>query len=340
MTIRSLMSRERPGGSRTSRGAGLLALGAAALVVSAVVNHRLARKAERENPPAGRFIEVDGVRLHYIERGQGEALVLLHGNGSMIQDFDSSGLIDLASRDHRVIVFDRPGYGHSERPRSVIWNPEAQADLLYQALTRIGVDRAVVLGHSWGCSVAVALAGKYPALVAGLVLASGYYYPTVRADVVGLSAPAVPVIGDAIRYTISPLLSRLAWPLILRKIFGPQRTPGKFEGFPKEMAFRPSQIRASAAESALMIPDAFAAQGSYARLTMPVAIIAGSEDRLVETDKQSARLHDEISQSSFHSIDGAGHMIHQTATDAVMSAIAGVSRAAAEGEGRRAASAA
>ena len=50
------------------------------------------------NPPAGQFLEVDGVRLHYVERGEGEPLVLLHGNGSMIQDFETSGLIDMAAK--------------------------------------------------------------------------------------------------------------------------------------------------------------------------------------------------------------------------------------------------
>lgn len=317
----------RATGRRSSRAFGLSVLGVAALAASALVNHRLALKAERENPPAGRFIEVNGTRLHYVDRGKGPLLVMLHGNGSMIQDFGSSGLIDLASRDHRVIVFDRPGYGHSERPRDVIWTPKAQANLIHQALTRLGVDRAVVLGHSWGCSVAVALAEEHPDMVAGLVLASGYYYPTARADVVVMAAPAIPILGDVIRHTIAPMLSRLIWPLILRKLFGPQRTPQKFAGFPKEMAFRPSQLRASAAESGMMVPDALAAQGTYARLSMPVAIIAGDKDRIIDIDRQSARLHEEISQSRFRRLSDAGHMIHQTETGAVMAAIESVSPA-------------
>ena len=71
-----------------------------------------------------------------------------------------------------------------------------------------------------------------------------------------LSLPAIPLIGDLLSHTLSPLLSRLMWPLLLRKIFGPSPVPEKFKGFPEEMAVRPSQIRASAAESALMIPSA------------------------------------------------------------------------------------
>src|SRR6202043_2630677 len=148
-----------------------------ALALSAWVNRHLAKKAARDNPPLGQFLEINGVWLHYIERGAGEPLVLLHGNGSMIQDFESSGLIDLAAKNYRVIVFDRPGFGHSDRPRNVIWTPAAQAELINSALHRLGVSHAIILGHSWGASVAVALALKYPNLVQGLVLASGYYYP-------------------------------------------------------------------------------------------------------------------------------------------------------------------
>lgn len=297
------------------------ALAIAALAAAAVVNRHLANKAERDNPPAGRFLDVNGVRLHYVERGTGDAVVLLHGNGSMIQDFESSGLIDLAARDHRVIVFDRPGFGHSERPRSLVWTPDAQAQLIKPALAQLGVSNAVVLGHSWGASVAVALALKYPGLVRGLVLASGYYYPTARPDVVAMGAPALPIVGDILSHTISPLLSRIIWPLMLKKIFGPRSVPKNFKTFPKEMALRPSQIRASAAESALMIPDAFMLRGKYADLKMPVVIIAGEEDKLIDIDSQSARLHSDVSQSSFHRLAGNGHMIQQTATDQVLAAI-------------------
>jgi hypothetical protein len=84
-----------------------------AAVASALLNHWLAQKAERRNPPIGRFITVDGVRLHYLERGTGTPLILLHGNGSMIEDFQSSGLIDLAAKKYRVIAFDRPAPQHN-----------------------------------------------------------------------------------------------------------------------------------------------------------------------------------------------------------------------------------
>lgn len=310
---------------RRSRGTSPLifasAIATATLVAAALINRQLTKAAERNNPPVGRFLDVNGVRLHYVEKGTGKPLVLLHGNGSMIQDFEASGLIDLAANDHRVIVFDRPGFGYSDRPRSVIWTPDAQAEVITAALAQLDVRKAIVLGHSWGASVAIAMALKHPTLVEGLVLASGYYYPTPRLDVVAMGAPALPIVGDVLSHTILPILSRLTWPLGLRKIFGPNPVPEKFEGFSKELALRPSQLRASAAETAMMVPDAFAMDGLYKALKMPVVIIAGEEDKVVDSGSQSARLHSDISHSRFHRIAGNGHMIQQTATGQVMSAI-------------------
>jgi pimeloyl-ACP methyl ester carboxylesterase len=322
---RSFPSQRRDSGASSILTASAVAVGA--LVATALLNGYLAQKAERDNPPAGRFIEVNGVRIHYVERGTGDPVVLLHGNGSMIQDFECSGLIGLLAKDYRVIVFDRPGFGHSDRPRSTVWTPGAQAQLIEGALSQIGVSKAIILGHSWGASVAVALALRSPALVRGLVLASGYYYPTFKPDVMALAVPAIPLVGDILRYTLSPLLSRATWPLMMSKIFGPRSVPKKFEAFPKEMALRPSQIRASAAEAALMIPDAFMLHGHYADLKMPVVIIAGEKDKLIDIDTQSARLHSDVPQSAFHRIAEHGHMIQQTATDRVMSAISEVASA-------------
>jgi hypothetical protein len=114
----------------SSRTGVILGITAAALAAAAVFNVYQARRVERRNPPRGRFIEVDGVRLHYLDQGEGPPVVLLHGNIVTAEDFAYSGLLDLAAEHHRVIAFDRPGMGYSDRPNGRLWTPRAQADLL------------------------------------------------------------------------------------------------------------------------------------------------------------------------------------------------------------------
>jgi pimeloyl-ACP methyl ester carboxylesterase len=112
----------------------------------------------------------------------------------------------------------------------------------------------------------------------------------------------------------------LLWPLLLSKIFGPSPVPKKFKGFPEEMAVRPSQIQASAAESALMIPSARTLEKQYRALRIPVAIVAGADDQLIESE-QSSHLHQDIPHSTLRSVAGTGHMVHQTATGEIITAI-------------------
>jgi hypothetical protein len=145
-------------GGRTTT---ILVGAAAALAGTALIVNWQARRAERRHPPEGKFITVNGVRLHYIDAGEGSPVVLLHGNGSMLQDVELSIFGPLA-KTHRVIAFDRPGFGYSERPRNRVWTPEEQAALLRNALQALGVDRPVLYGHSFGAPVVMTFALMYP----------------------------------------------------------------------------------------------------------------------------------------------------------------------------------
>lgn len=307
--------------SARSTTATLLAAGAA-LGAAALANHLVARRSERRHPPTGRFVEVDGVRLHYIERGAGPPVVLLHGNGAMAEDYAISGVLDLVARNHRVIAFDRPGFGHSERPRSTVWTAQAQARLIRQALRQLGVTRPVLVGHSWGTLVALSMALDSRLDTAALVLLSGYYVPSVRLDVPLVVWPAVPILGDVIRYTLSPLLGWLLAPVVFRKLFAPAAVTTAFrERFPTGLALRPSQIRANAADTALMIPGAASLLPRHGELTMPVMIVAGDGDRIVNTEVQSGQLHRDVPGSDLQRVRGAGHMVHHIAPQRVAAAI-------------------
>src|SRR5688572_1495824 len=139
----------------------------------ALLVYGTAKAVEYRNPPIGKFLEIDGVRLHYFERGSGSPVVFLHGNATMLQDFSLSEAFASAAKQNRAIAFDRPGFGYSTRPTTRMWTPAEQADLIAKALQRLNCGPAKVVGHSWGTLVAIALAERHPALVRSLVLLSG-----------------------------------------------------------------------------------------------------------------------------------------------------------------------
>jgi pimeloyl-ACP methyl ester carboxylesterase len=300
---------------------GVGAAGAAA-VGAAAFNAVRARRAEESNPPVGSFIEVDGVRLHYLERGSGPLVVLLHGNGTMIQDWLASGVFDALATTNRVIAFDRPGFGHSQRPRSTIWTPAAQARLIAAALEAMGCVPATIVGHSFGTLVAAEMGLAHPKVADSLVLIGGYYYPSARVDAALASPPAIPVVGDAIRYTVSPFLGAAMKPGMEAQIFAPAPvSAGWKETFPFEMTLRPSQIRAAAAEAALTVAGAASLAPRLSGLTLPVTLVAGDGDKVVSTSDQSERLAGALEGSELLIVGGAGHMVHHTAWEAVVSAI-------------------
>ena len=327
-----------PRSRSAKRQSSILGVAALALAGSAILVNRRAAKAEREHLPKGSFVTTDGVRLHYLERGHGQPVVFLHGNGAMIEDMLISGVLDHAACDYRVIAFDRPGFGHSERPRDRSWTAAGQAALLAKALSQLGIERPIVVGHSWGTLVALALALDHPQSVAGLVLASGYYFPTARADVALFSPPSIPLLGDAISYTVAPLIGELMGPPLIKKMFAPQPVSPRFEReFPLALTLRPSQIKAFSQDSSHMVTAAGQLSPRYSTLTCPTVIMAGDADRIVDIGRQAKRLHGVVPGSRLDVLSGAGHMLHHLDPGRVVRAIdliatGGIARATVRAE--------
>jgi len=316
-SLSAYLGRSRP----STRTSSLLGVAGVALAGAAVIAQRHARQAELANPPKGRFVTAGGVRLHYIGQGSGRPIVFLHGNGAMVEDLLISGVIDRAARYYRAIAFDRPGFGHSERPRGRNWTAAAQASILPEAFRLLGIDRPIVIGHSWGTLVALSLALDYPRHVGGLVLVSGYYYPTARADVALFSPPAIPLVGDLLSYTVAPLIGEALAPRLIDKMFSPQGVSPRFATeFPVGLTVRPSQIHAFAQDSAHMIAAAETLSGRYRSLFPPTAILAGDADKIVSY-RQAQRLQGEVAGSRLDILPGGSHMVHHIAPERVIQAI-------------------
>jgi pimeloyl-ACP methyl ester carboxylesterase len=268
-----------------------------------------------------RFVTVEGVRLRYLEAGDGPPILLLHGNGAMAEDFVISGVFARLARTHRVVAFDRPGFGFSERPRRRTWTAAAQAALIIAALPLVGVTRPVVVGHSWGALVALAMALDQPAWVAGIALLGGPLMPERRRDIWLFTLPAVPVVGDVLVHTIWPALGRWTWPRLVRQLFAPAPvTEGFARLFPTKLALRPSQLRAGAADLATMFGSAEALAARAGRLDLPVLILSGEGDVIVDPRRHSVVMHEMIG-GELCLIAGAGHMVHHTAPEEVAAAI-------------------
>jgi pimeloyl-ACP methyl ester carboxylesterase len=260
-----------------------------------------------------------------VECGSGAPIVFLHGNGAMVDDMLISGLVDRMAQSHRAIAFDRPGFGHTQRPRVRSWDATEQAALLPAAFARLGIERPIVVGHSWGTLVALALALNHPEQVSGLVLASGYYYPTLRADSL-MSAPAASHwLGDLICHTAAPLLGEVMAPGMIKKMFAPQEVTDRFNReFPVGLTLRPSQIHAFSQDAAQMASSAKTLSARYGELSCPVSILAGDADEIVDFESQALRLHEELRGSTLDVFQGAGHMLHHLDPARVVRAVAGI----------------
>jgi pimeloyl-ACP methyl ester carboxylesterase len=197
------------------------------------------------------------------------------------------------------------------------------AMVIVGVLVTIGaVHSPIVVGHSWGTMVALALALDHPDEVSGLVLASGYYYPQPRVDVMLSSALATPVLGDVICHTAGPIIGEALAPAVFKKMFAPQPVSTRFDQeFPVALALRPSQVRAYAEDAAHMNASAEELSPRYGALSCPVVILSGDGDKIVDFQEQSIRLHRELAGSKLDIFQGVGHMTHHFDPRRVVQAI-------------------
>ena len=215
----------------------------------------------------------------------------------MIAEVEATGLVDAFSADHHVIVPDRPGFGHSPRPRAIDWTPERQAQAIGAMMDAVDDRPAIVIAHSWGTLVALALALDRPDRVRALVLISGFYFPEPRSDIV-LAAPAIPVVGDVMRYTISPVVGYATADKVFAKIFAPNPVTGRFKAqVPVLMGLRPWQLRAAAEEVASMHSGADRLSRRYGEIKCPVGLLAGRSDQIIDPHRQTKRLARHIPQA-------------------------------------------
>jgi pimeloyl-ACP methyl ester carboxylesterase len=267
----------------------------------------------------GKTIELGPERsLHVVQAGRGPDLLLLHGALATHWDWLEGPFAALARR-FRVTAVDRPGHGLSRRPRFE-GTPRDQAGQIAEALDTLGIDRAIVCGHSMGGLVALALAEGFPARVARLVLVAPLAFPEARPLEHSLLAPrAAPLVGPFLSRIGEATIDRPVLKAVQRLMFAPQPVPPHWEeNYPYDQVLTPEAMVMEGEETAAILPFSPASLFDYARIRVPAHILTGTADQVVRPDAHARPLAALLPESRLTEVAGIGHMLHHTAPDALI----------------------
>lgn len=270
------------------------------------------RGAEVAIPPRGAFLDLPGGRLHYTDEGAGPAIVMIHGLGGQMGNF-TLALSPLLTDSHRVIVLDRPGMGYSDRAADAPANPRAQAQVVAQVIDALGLERPLIVGHSLGGAIALCLAMEQPDKMRGLALLAPLTLPPrgpIKAfDGLDIKNPALRFL---LSWTLAIPLSIRTAPKVLDQVFGPDPIPDDYgvKGGAL-LGLRPASYRNTSRDYLSSGRDLRWMAAQYDSLQVPVRILYGAEDRILEADLHGRGLVAKHPQIGLEVIAG-GHMLPVT----------------------------
>ncbi len=286
-------------------------------------------RAEKRFGLHGRTVRVDDVDLHYVDTGPADIsdkapapIVLIHGASGNLRDFEASILPALADR-HRVLAFDRPGHGWSERPDMPdAHDPARQAALIHKALQKLGVERPVVLGHSWGGAVATAYGLQFGADMSGLLVLAGATHPWKGPVSWYHRILAKPILGSIFLWMVVLPFGRLLAGGGVQSTFTPDSAPeGYEEALGLSLLFRPGHFRNNSVDTSNLRTHLARQSQRYDEIAVPTIIVTGNRDQTVMAKLHSYALHEQISGSELVKLQGVGHMPHHVRPDIVIDAL-------------------
>ncbi|MEO0635037.1 MAG: alpha/beta hydrolase [Pseudomonadota bacterium] len=324
------MSRQTAAGAALALIAPLIVLGGGLALWSA----SQARQIEERFPPIGDFVVVDGLRLHVVDSGEADlpAVLFIHGASANLRD-QHAVYAEALDGIARTIFVDRPGHGYSERGDDMMAmaGPEPQSRLFGQLLTELGVDRAVVLGHSYGGAVATTMAVTVPDKVAGLVNIAG---PTHTWDT-GIAwhhdYAAPPIVGPAfVRTAVMPFARATdAVAKGVDAVFEPQPLPEDYrEQTAPDLTLRPLAFRSNSQDMEVLLAHNERFTERYGEISAPTSIIHGDADTTVGVSLHSEKLVEQVDGAELHVLPGVGHKPDYVAEDVVLREIRRVAAAA------------
>lgn len=312
--------------------AGMGVVGGAALSLTALASKRGAA-AEKSYPPVGEFVSAEGARLHLLDVDRAgpnaPVAVLIHGASGNLRDFSFDFVDRLADR-WRVIALDRPGFGHSERGRiEDPHRPDVQARLLRAAVQAKGVERAVLVGHSFGAAPALSWAIDAPESVVGVVSLAGASHPWPGTAGRLYEIGATPVIGGLLAAAAGLYLTEERVKAAVNRFFAPQAAPeGYVDYVGVGLALRAKTLRYNAEDITFLKAFLAERRHRYATLDRPIEIVHGAADRIVGIGYHADKLVADAPQARLTTLHNVGHMPHHADPDACIAAMERVLAAA------------
>jgi pimeloyl-ACP methyl ester carboxylesterase len=260
-------------------------------------------------PALGRFVQVGETRLHVVERGTGPPLVLVHGLGAQLRNF-TYALVGHLAVNFRVICIDRPGCGYSTRPAQVPASLTGQADTVAKLLAELGLEKPIIVGHSYGGAVALALAVNHPDSVGALALVAPLTHaqqeaPAAFRDLVISSKR----LRKLIAWTIAIPASMLTGRRILDLVFRPDSVPADFATAAGGLlALRPGQFFAASSDLVNVGEDLPGIEERYSSIRVPVGILFGKNDQILDHAQHGVAMQSKVPGLALSLVDG-GHML-------------------------------
>ena len=273
-----------------------------------LLTRRITRAALKLVPPPGKFIEIDGNRIHYVDRGQGRPIVFVHGLGGTQFHFTKS-LFDLLDKDFRLIAFDRPGSGFSTRRGDTPASTSEQAAFVARFIDRLGLDRPLLVGHSLGGAIALATALDFPDKLSGLALISPLTHYSSEAGAKFPLDIRQPWRRRLIAEIVSAPNAVKLGPATLEYVFGPQKPPDDYAVSGGAMiALLPSHFYAASTDFVATPRDMPRQETRYGELRMPVGIIFGGADRVLDVERNGRSMAGQVRDLDLEILEGVGHM--------------------------------
>jgi pimeloyl-ACP methyl ester carboxylesterase len=282
----------------------------------------------RAHPPRGRFVKVRRLRQHVVELGPAATavppIVIIHGAGCNLEDMRLAFAERLANR-HRVILLDRPGLGWSKRRGRDGSSPQYQAAILREVLDQIGVQRAIIVGHSWGGAVALSFALDHPDRTAALALLASPLYPHAHPTTSLYALFAIPVLGWIYARTLALPIGFLFLGPAMWSAFLPQFPPRDYlKRSAARLLLRPATFLANSRDMADLKRHLEPQPPRYAGLSMPTLVMSGSSDFVVAPQVHAAHFATAVPQARLVILPGIGHMLHHVAAERVLAEIEGL----------------